>query len=68
MALQGCREGKATPKLTEVKCPICGGIVEVFVKLGGDAGVTGTLTASETCPACGHILEEGTPVGQYEQA
>ena len=32
MLLNGCQEGKATPRLMEVKCPRCGEIVEVFQK------------------------------------
>ena len=35
MVIRGCQEGKVTPRLQEVKCPKCGEIVEVFVKMGG---------------------------------
>jgi len=59
--IKGCQEGKGTPRLVEVKCPKCGEYVEVFVKMGGAAGQTGTLVADETCD-CGHIL----PAGSYE--
>ena len=61
MLLKGCQEGKGTPRLTEVKCPKCGEIVEVFVKMGGAIGETGTLVSDEIC-ACGHVL----PAGSYE--
>ena len=61
MLLDGCHEGKHTPKLTEVKCPKCGGWVEVFVKMGGAPGQTVTLVSSEVC-GCGHVL----PAGSYE--
>lgn len=61
MVLDGCHEGKHTPKLTEVRCPKCGEWVEVFVKLGGAPGQTGTLVSTEVC-ACGEIL----PAGGYE--
>ena len=53
MLINGCQEGKATPRLTEVKCPRCGEIVEVFVLMGGPIGKTGT---------CGCVL----PAGSYE--
>ena len=61
MLLDGCHEGKHTPRLAEVICPKCGAYVEVFIKMGGPAGQTGTLVSSETC-SCGHIL----PAGSYE--
>ena len=35
MLLDGCHEGKHTPRLTEVKCPQCGEWVDVFVLMGG---------------------------------
>ena len=63
--LNGCHEGKATPKLIEVKCPACGEYVEVFVKMGGAPGQTGTLVADECCQ-CGHVLSAGTYVADYE--
>ena len=59
--MSGCQEGKGTPRLVEVKCPNCGEMVEVFVKMGGAIGETGTLVSDETC-TCGHIL----PAGSYE--
>ena len=61
MLIRGCQEGKATPRLAEVKCPNCGGYVEVFVLMGGRPGQTGTLASDEKC-ACGYVL----PAGSYE--
>lgn len=66
MLLDGCHEGKHTPRLTEVKCPRCGEYVEVFVRMGGRAGETGTLTSDETC-TCGYVLAEGTYETDYEK-
>lgn len=65
MLIRGCQEGKGTPKLAEVRCPACGECVEVFVKLGGASGQTGTLASDETC-ACGCILPEGSYLTEYE--
>ena len=48
MLINGCQEGKATPRLTEVKCPNCGQYVEVFVLMGGPIGKTGTLAGDDT--------------------
>ena len=31
MLLDGCHEGKHTPRLAEVMCPKCGEWVEVFI-------------------------------------
>ena len=67
MLLKGCQEGKATPRLVEVKCPRCGEIVEVFVIMGGAAGKTGTLAADEVCD-CGHVLAAGTYLTEFEDA
>lgn len=66
MVLDGCHEGKHTPKLTEVRCPKCGEWVEVFIKLGGAPGQTGTLVSTEVC-ACGEILPAGSCETDYEQ-
>lgn len=66
MLINGCQEGKATPRLTEVKCPRCGEIIEVFVKMGGATGQTGTLVSDEVC-ACGHILPAGSYETDYEK-
>lgn len=61
MLINGCQEGKGTPRLAEVKCPQCGEYVEVFVKMGGAIGETGTLAGDEIC-SCGFCL----PAGSYE--
>ncbi|MDO4321691.1 MAG: hypothetical protein Q4C61_04110 [Lachnospiraceae bacterium] len=65
--LRGCQEGKTTPKMVEVKCPKCGEMIEVFVKMGGALGESGTLAADEKCPGCDFVAEEGTPVASFEQ-
>ena len=65
MLINGCQEGKGTPRLTEVKCPKCGEYVEVFVLMGGPIGKTGTLAADETC-SCGYVLSAGTPETKYK--
>ena len=62
----GCQEGKATPRLTEIRCPKCGEAVEVFVRMGGSIGQTGTLVADESCPGCGHILPARSYLSDYE--
>lgn len=66
MVIKGCQEGKATPRLSEVKCPKCGQYVEVFVIMGGKAGQTGTLAGDETC-TCGHVLPAGSNESEYKQ-
>ena len=66
MLINGCQEGKATPRLVEVKCPKCGEDVEVFVIMGDAIGKTGTLTSDETC-TCGHILPAGSYLTDYEE-
>ena len=63
--IDGCKEGKRTPRLTEVKCPRCGEYVDVFVIMGGAAGQTGTLASDEKC-TCGHVLPAGSYVTDYE--
>jgi len=67
MLINGCQDGKATPRLVEVLCPKCGEIVEVFVKMGGMPGLTGTLVSSEIC-SCGQILEMGTYLTEFQEA
>lgn len=57
--ISGCQEGKGTPRLVEVKCPQCGEYVDVFVKMGGNVGQTGTLVSDEIC-TCGNVLKAGT--------
>ena len=66
MLIDGCQEGKRTPKLTEVKCPACGEYVDVFVIMGGKHGQTGTLVSDETC-ACGYVLPAGSYASDYEK-
>ena len=66
MVIRGCQEGKMTPKLTEVKCPVCGQWAEVFVRMNGRPGQTGTLAAQEVC-SCGYVFQEGSFVTEYEQ-
>ena len=65
MVLDGCHEGKHTPRLSEVKCPNCGEFVDVFVIMGGRPGQTGTLYSDETC-TCGFVLKAGTYEKDYE--
>ena len=65
MLIRGCQEGKATPRLTEVRCPKCGEYVDVFVIMGGAIGKTGTLASDETC-TCGHVLLAGSYETDYE--
>jgi len=67
MLINGCQEGKATPRLVEVLCPRCGEIVEVFVLMGGAPGKTGTLSADEIC-SCGTTLPAGSYLTDYEEA
>ena len=62
MVLDGCHEGKHTPRLTEVKCPRCGEWVDIFVLMGGK---TGTLVSDERC-TCGFVLPAGTYETDYE--
>ena len=66
MLISGCQEGKGTPRLEEVICPRGGAWVEVFVKMGGAIGETGTLVADESCD-CGFILQAGTYLTEYRQ-
>lgn len=66
MLIKGCQEGKGTPRLVEVKCPKCGEYVEVFVKMGGVPGQTGTLVSDESC-VCGQLLPAGSYVSDYAQ-
>lgn len=63
--ISGCQEGKGTPRLVEVKCPVCGEYVEVFVKMGGSIGQTGTLAADEVCQ-CGCVLRAGSYETDYK--
>ena len=67
MILKGCEEGKATLKLVEVICPNCGNEMDVFVRMGGRVGLTGTLVSDEVCDECGHVLEAGTNLDELER-
>ena len=64
--LDGCHEGKHTPRLSEVKCPNCGRWVEVFVLMDGPPGRTGTLYTTEHCE-CGFEFPEGSYEENYER-
>ena len=64
--ISGCQEGKVTPRLVEVKCPKCGRWVDVFVRMGGAIGETGTLVSDEVCD-CGNVFHAGSYETQYEQ-
>ena len=66
MLIDGCQDGKHTPRLMEVKCPKCGEYVDIFVIMGGAAGMTGTLASDEVC-VCGNILPMGSYAGEYEE-
>ena len=63
--IKGCQDGKATPRLVEVRCPRCGAWVDVFIRMGGDVGMTGTLASNEVCE-CGHVLPEGSYETDYK--
>ena len=63
--IKGCQDGKATPRLSEVRCPKCGAWVDVFIRMGGDVGMTGTLASNEVCD-CGYVLPEGSYETDYE--
>ena len=65
--LEGCQEGKRTPKLEEVLCPDCGNEMEVFVIMGGGIGKTGTLAGEETCDKCGRVFPENTPLDVFDK-
>ena len=65
--VDGCQEGKKTPKIVEIKCPKCGEEIEVFVRMGGEVGMAGTLVSDETCDKCGYVAKEGTPLSEFQQ-
>lgn len=64
--LAGCQEGKVTPMLMEVKCPGCGSLLEIFVRMGGDLHQTGRLVVDSPCGKCGFNAAEGTSASSYE--
>ena len=66
MLINGCQEGKGTPRLVELKCPKCGEYVEAFVIMGGAIGKTGTVAANEIC-LCGYVLPEGSYESDYKK-
>ena len=63
--LDGCQEGKHTPRLAEVLCPKCKGELEVFVKMGGRIGETGCTVSDEKC-SCGYTIPSGTALTDLE--
>ena len=62
MAFEGCQEGKATPKLQEIKCPKCGADMEIFVAMQDSQA--GTLAEDAVCDKCGYTIQAGTPVSE----
>ena len=64
MILDGCHEGKHTPKLVEGICPQCGASVELFVRMNGAPGEAGTLVHEETC-SCGYVFHVGDFAEKY---
>ena len=63
--LDGCQEGKHTPRLVEVRCPQCGEELEVFVRMGGRIGETGCTVSDEIC-SCGYTIPGGTALTELE--
>ena len=55
--LDGCVASKLTPILQEVKCPVCGELVEVFTK-------DGVINDTVKCDKCGYVFEEGKKLGR----
>ena len=66
--LSGCQEGKQTPKLEEVICPECGGVIEVFVRQGGTGADAGRTRDDAVCEKCGYKIPDGSMIGDYEPA
>lgn len=50
--MDGCEKLKTTPKLSEVKCPKCGEIIEVFTR-------DEKAVEDAVCPKCGYVIKEG---------
>ncbi len=65
MLINGCQEGKVTPKLVEIQCPSCKAVLEVFVRMGGAIGETGTMASDETCEECGAMIPAGSHLTDY---
>ena len=63
----GCQEGKQTPKLVEVICPVCGEIIELFVRQDS-AEDTGRTRGEAVCEKCGYKVEEGTALSDFKLA
>ena len=51
MLLKGCQEGKSTPRLTEVKCPKCGGRIVARKSQKGKK-----YFSCENAPKCDFLL------------
>ena len=64
MVIKGCQEGKATPRLSEVKCPKCGQYVEVFVIFFSGFLYFKLQVTNDFCCAIMKI----SPLGGYEIA
>ncbi len=64
--LDGCQNQNRTPQLVEIKCPECGEELEVFATMFGMSGASGRTAQDETCPKCGHVIAEGTPVNSLK--
>ena len=60
MLINGCQEGKATPRLVEVKCPNCGECIEVFVLMGGPSVKREPLPVTRSVPAAMFCLQAVT--------
>lgn len=50
MVLDGCQGQSKTPTMTEIKCPQCGEIIEVFSR-----------DEIETCENCGYVYHNEVP-------
>ena len=64
--ISGCQEGKVTPKLVEVKCPNCGDVIELFVKMGGSLQETGRTVGDSVCEKCGFVVQDGSNASAFE--
>lgn len=50
MVLDGCQGQAKTPTMMEIKCPQCGGIIEVFSR-----------DETVTCDSCGYVYHNEVP-------
>ena len=64
---KGCQEGKATPKMVEIKCPVCGTVIEIFVRMGGGVNQTGRVMYDETCEKCGYVVQTDHCEDEFEK-